>query len=83
MAALNGSALTRAATGRSSNDPTRAVGDGLRGYFSIGYYRGLVEVYRATGHHPRLIRDLDVVVSQLEAATGCQGVWPPAARPSP
>lgn len=35
----------------------------------------------AAGHHPRLIRDLDVAVSQLEAATGSQGVWPPPARP--
>ena len=48
---------------------------------TIGYYRGLVAAYTATGHHPRLIRDLDVAVSQLEAATGCQGVWPPPARP--
>lgn len=48
---------------------------------TIGYYRGLVAAYTATGHHPRLIRDLDVAVSQLEAATGSQGVWPPPARP--
>ena len=43
---------------------------------TIGYYRGLVTAYRATGHHPRLVRELDVVVTQIEKETGHPGVWP-------
>ena len=42
----------------------------------IGYYRGLVEAYRATGHHPRLTRELERVVVQIETEAGCPGVWP-------
>ncbi len=43
---------------------------------SIGYYRGLVTAYQATGHHPRLVRELDAVVTQIEVETGHPGVWP-------
>jgi (p)ppGpp synthase/HD superfamily hydrolase len=43
---------------------------------TIGYYRGLVTAYIATGHHPRLVRALDAVVSQLEKEVGYEGVWP-------
>jgi (p)ppGpp synthase/HD superfamily hydrolase len=42
----------------------------------IGYYRGLVTAYAATGHHPRLVRELDRVVSEIEHATGHAGRWP-------
>lgn len=44
---------------------------------TVGYYRGLVNAYQATGLHPRLIRDLGLVVDQLEEATGHRGQWPP------
>ncbi|MEZ5288347.1 MAG: HD domain-containing protein [Vicinamibacterales bacterium] len=43
----------------------------------IGYYRGLVTAYRTTGHHPRLVDELDRVVVALEDAAGHRGVWPP------
>lgn len=49
---------------------------GMRGV--IGYYRGLVGAYRATAHHPRLVDELDRVVSALETAAGHRGTWPPA-----
>lgn len=44
----------------------------------IGYYRGLVGAYRVTTHHPRLVDELDRVVSALETAAGHRGTWPPA-----
>ena len=43
---------------------------------TIGYYRGLVTAYRIAGHHPRLVRELDAVVAQIERETGHPGVWP-------
>jgi GTP pyrophosphokinase len=43
---------------------------------TIGYYRGLVTAYQTTGHHPRLVRELDAVVTQIEVETGHPGVWP-------
>jgi GTP pyrophosphokinase len=43
---------------------------------TIGYYRGLVSAYQATGHHPGLVRELDRVVTELEQLAGCQGAWP-------
>jgi GTP pyrophosphokinase len=63
----------------------REIGDELWPRFNrdagksgvIGYYRGLVTAYRATRHHPRLIRDLDRVVSTIEHEAGHAGVWPP------
>jgi (p)ppGpp synthase/HD superfamily hydrolase len=42
----------------------------------IGYYRGLVEAYESTRYHPRLVGELDRVVSQIEEASGHRGVWP-------
>ena len=62
----------------------REVGDALWRRFNkdagkagtIGYYRGLVAGFQATGHHPRLVRELDRVVTQLEEETGHPGVWP-------
>ena len=42
----------------------------------IGYYRGLVTAYKTTGHHPRLVRELDEVITQIERETGHPGVWP-------
>ncbi len=62
----------------------REVGEGLWGRFSIeagkpgviGYYRGLVRAYESTRHHPRLVRELDRVVTQIEEETGHAGVWP-------
>lgn len=66
----------------------REYGDALWARFNpaagkagtIGYYRGLVTAYRATGHHRRVIDDLDRVVADLESAAECQGVWPPDDR---
>lgn len=49
----------------------------------LGYYRGLVTAYVATGHHPRLIAELDGVVTTLEDTVGQRGVWPPAAPTQP
>ncbi len=43
---------------------------------TIGYYRGLVEAYRKTGHHPRLVQKLDEVVKQIETAARHPGQWP-------
>ena len=43
----------------------------------IGYYRGLVTAYRANGHHPRVVDDLDTRVTALEALCGMRGEWPP------
>ena len=42
----------------------------------IGYYRGLVRAYQSTGHHPRLVRELDRVVTQIEEECDHPGVWP-------
>ncbi len=42
----------------------------------IGYYRGLVTAYKTAGHHPRLVRELDAVVAQIERETRHPGVWP-------
>lgn len=49
---------------------------------TVGYYRALVSAFAGTGHHPKLIADLDFVVSQLEVATGHKGHWPPRAAPA-
>jgi (p)ppGpp synthase/HD superfamily hydrolase len=43
---------------------------------TIGYYRGLVTAYKTTGHHKRLVGELDTVVAQIEYDTGHPGVWP-------
>ncbi len=69
----------------------RAIGHDLWSRFNadagmtgvLGYYRGLVTAYRATGHHTRLIGELDLVVRALEDAVGQRGVWPPAAPTQP
>lgn len=42
----------------------------------MGYYRGLVDAFLATGHHERLTAELEEVVRDLEAATGVRGRWP-------
>jgi (p)ppGpp synthase/HD superfamily hydrolase len=42
----------------------------------IGYYRGLVTAYMTTGHHPRLVKELDGTVAQLEQVASHRGVWP-------
>lgn len=42
----------------------------------LGYHRGLVTAYRSTGHHARLVRELDRVVAQLEHEASHLGVWP-------
>jgi (p)ppGpp synthase/HD superfamily hydrolase len=42
----------------------------------IGYHRGLVSAYKATGSHPRLVRELDAVVAQIEREAGHPGAWP-------
>jgi len=44
----------------------------------LGYYRGLVTAYGTTGHHPRLVTELDLVVQAIEDAVGPRGVRPPA-----
>jgi (p)ppGpp synthase/HD superfamily hydrolase len=62
----------------------REIGDALWHRFNkdagkagtIGYYRGLVTAYQSTSHHPRLVRELDAVVTQIEVETGYPGVWP-------
>ncbi len=62
----------------------REIGDALWDRFNkdarkagtVGYYQGLVTAYQATGHHPRLVRELDAVVTQIEKETGHPGVWP-------
>jgi GTP pyrophosphokinase len=43
---------------------------------TIGYYRGLVAAYQKTGKHPRLVKELDAVVSTIEYEAGVVGVWP-------
>lgn len=43
---------------------------------TIGYYRGLVNAYTATGHHKELISELDRVVGQIETEAGFKGIWP-------
>jgi hypothetical protein len=43
---------------------------------TIGYYRGLVTAYQTTSHHPKLVRELDAVVGQIEKETGHRGIWP-------
>lgn len=43
---------------------------------TIGYYRGLVTAYRATGHCPCLVAELDAVMTQVEQEAGQVGVWP-------
>ncbi len=42
----------------------------------IGYYRGLVTAYQATGHHGRLVKELEAVVSEIEREAGHSGTWP-------
>ncbi len=62
----------------------RDIGDSLWKRFNrdagkegtIGYYRGLVSAYQTTGHHPRLVRELDAVVTQIEREAGHPGKWP-------
>ena len=62
----------------------REIGDNLWKRFNpeagkegtIGYYRGLVTAYQTTRHHPRLVRELDAVVTQIEEETGHVGAWP-------
>jgi len=44
---------------------------------TVGYYRGVVSAFQRTGHHPRLIRDLDTAVMALEESAGHPGTWPP------
>lgn len=44
----------------------------------LGYYRGLVDAYGATGQHRRLVAELGAVVAELEREAGHTGVWPPA-----
>ena len=61
----------------------RRIGDQVWARFKaskegvIGYYRGLVQAFQRTGHHDELVRELDRVVTEIENATGCKGVWPP------
>lgn len=63
----------------------RTSGDALWARFNkdagktgtIGYYRGLVTAYRANGRHPRVVDDLDRLVTELEALCGMRGEWPP------
>lgn len=64
----------------------RHMGDALWSRFNqeagragvVGYYRGLVTAYGSTGHHKRLVAELDAVVREIERETGHRGVWPPA-----
>jgi GTP pyrophosphokinase len=68
----------------------RVIGDEVWRRFSrdagkpgvIGYYRGLVIAFRATGRHPRLVDELDATVTAIETATGVRGVWPAHPRES-
>lgn len=63
----------------------RKIGDEIWARFNkdagkagtIGYYRALVTAYRSTGHHPRLVTELDAVVTQIEHEAGQVGAWPP------
>lgn len=43
---------------------------------TIGYHRGLVTTYQATGHHKRLMKELDAVVIAIEQEAGHRGQWP-------
>jgi GTP pyrophosphokinase len=62
----------------------RAIGEALWNRFNrdagkagaIGYYRGLVTAFRATGAHVRLVDEFDVTVRAIERDTGHPGVWP-------
>lgn len=62
----------------------REIGDRLWKRFNadagkagvIGYYRGLAMAYKTTGYYPRLVRELDGVVSEIEREAGHSGVWP-------
>lgn len=62
----------------------RVVGHALWGRFNadagqagtIGYYRGLLAVYRKKGLHVALVDALDETVTMLEQAAGHRGVWP-------
>ncbi len=67
------------------------IGDAVWARFSpdagksgtIGYYRGLVDAFRARqadgpGHFPRLVDDLDATLADLERHAGERGTWPPA-----
>lgn len=48
---------------------------------TIGYYRGLVTAYQATGQHKRLVKELGAVVTEIEQEAHHRGQWPlPAAR---
>lgn len=47
---------------------------------TIGYYRGLVEAYQKTGHHSKVVADLDALVTQLEGVAELNGKWPPEGR---
>ena len=47
---------------------------------TMGFYRGVISALQRTGHHPRLIRDLDLALRTLEEAASHRGVWP--LRPS-
>src|SRR5688572_24235637 len=50
----------------------------------VGYYRGLVAAYQATGHHTLLVAELDRTISALESETATKGIWPlPAVAHSP
>jgi len=67
------------------------IGDAVWARFSpeagksgtIGYYRGLVEAFRARradgpGRFARLVDDLDATLADLERHAGERGRWPPA-----
>ena len=43
---------------------------------TLGYYHGLVEAYRATGYHSRLVRELKLALDDLELLTGHEPQWP-------
>lgn len=69
---------------RSVVNDYRRVGDELWSRFNpdagmagtIGYYFGLVNAYRATGHHPDLVKLLAHEVDEMEFMTGHGGEWP-------
>jgi hypothetical protein len=60
------------------------VGDAVWGRLSapggkagtVGYYPGLTTAYQGTGCHPRLVAQVDAVVTALERECGHQGQWP-------
>jgi (p)ppGpp synthase/HD superfamily hydrolase len=43
---------------------------------TIGYYRGLVDAFRARGEHRALIDELESVTTTIEHATNIRGRWP-------